>query len=261
MRQIALALERRELVADGRRTPLDLGVLGDRGGADRLAGFEIATDDEAEDALLALGEHALDSRIGVRWSIPTRFPTTFRAQLTTAPLTTSRARARRRCDSPRPMARPSPSPNSRGLTIVYAYPWTGRPGQPLLADDWDLDPRRARMHARDVRLSRPPRRPARRRRQRRLRPLDPGHRLPARARRAAPPAVLGSLRRRPRADPRARPADVRSGRRDPDQAPDARDPRRRDRARLVPGLPAGHPRGRGAGGPARRLRRSASCGS
>ena len=27
-----------------------------------------------------------------------------------------------------------------GLTIVYAYPWTGRPGQPLLADDWDLIP-------------------------------------------------------------------------------------------------------------------------
>ena len=25
-------------------------------------------------------------------------------------------------------------------TIVYAYPWTGRPGQPLLADDWDLIP-------------------------------------------------------------------------------------------------------------------------
>ena len=27
-----------------------------------------------------------------------------------------------------------------GLTIVYAYPWTGRPGEPLLADDWDLIP-------------------------------------------------------------------------------------------------------------------------
>jgi peroxiredoxin len=27
-----------------------------------------------------------------------------------------------------------------GLTIVYAYPWTGRPGQPLLLDDWDLIP-------------------------------------------------------------------------------------------------------------------------
>ena len=27
-----------------------------------------------------------------------------------------------------------------GLTIVYAYPWTGRPGQPLLLEDWDLIP-------------------------------------------------------------------------------------------------------------------------
>lgn len=27
-----------------------------------------------------------------------------------------------------------------GRTIVYAYPWTGRPGQPLLADDWNLIP-------------------------------------------------------------------------------------------------------------------------
>ena len=27
-----------------------------------------------------------------------------------------------------------------GPTIVYAYPWTGRPGEPLLADDWDLIP-------------------------------------------------------------------------------------------------------------------------
>jgi peroxiredoxin len=27
-----------------------------------------------------------------------------------------------------------------GLTIVFAYPWTGRPGQALLADGWDLIP-------------------------------------------------------------------------------------------------------------------------
>jgi peroxiredoxin len=27
-----------------------------------------------------------------------------------------------------------------GLTVAYAYPWTGRPGQPLLAEDWDLIP-------------------------------------------------------------------------------------------------------------------------
>lgn len=25
-------------------------------------------------------------------------------------------------------------------TIVYAYPWTGRPGEPLLAEDWDQIP-------------------------------------------------------------------------------------------------------------------------
>ena len=27
-----------------------------------------------------------------------------------------------------------------GRSVVYAYPWTGRPGQPLLAEDWDLIP-------------------------------------------------------------------------------------------------------------------------
>lgn len=27
-----------------------------------------------------------------------------------------------------------------GRTIVYAYPWTGRAGKPLLVDDWDLIP-------------------------------------------------------------------------------------------------------------------------
>jgi peroxiredoxin len=27
-----------------------------------------------------------------------------------------------------------------GLTIVYAYPWTGRPGQALLSKDWDQIP-------------------------------------------------------------------------------------------------------------------------
>ena len=25
-------------------------------------------------------------------------------------------------------------------TVVYAYPWTGRPGEPLLVEDWDLIP-------------------------------------------------------------------------------------------------------------------------
>ena len=27
-----------------------------------------------------------------------------------------------------------------GRTVVYAYPWTGRPGEPLLSEDWDLIP-------------------------------------------------------------------------------------------------------------------------
>jgi peroxiredoxin len=27
-----------------------------------------------------------------------------------------------------------------GRTVVYAYPWTGRPGQPLLTEDWDMIP-------------------------------------------------------------------------------------------------------------------------
>ena len=27
-----------------------------------------------------------------------------------------------------------------GRTVVYAYPWTGRPGEPLLVEDWDQIP-------------------------------------------------------------------------------------------------------------------------
>lgn len=27
-----------------------------------------------------------------------------------------------------------------GRTVVYAYPWTGRPGEPLLSEDWDAIP-------------------------------------------------------------------------------------------------------------------------
>lgn len=27
-----------------------------------------------------------------------------------------------------------------GRSVVYAYPWTGRPGQPLLAEEWDSIP-------------------------------------------------------------------------------------------------------------------------
>jgi peroxiredoxin len=27
-----------------------------------------------------------------------------------------------------------------GRTVIYAYPWTGRPGEPLLSDDWDSIP-------------------------------------------------------------------------------------------------------------------------
>ena len=27
-----------------------------------------------------------------------------------------------------------------GRTLIYAYPWTGRPGEPLLVADWDLIP-------------------------------------------------------------------------------------------------------------------------
>ena len=27
-----------------------------------------------------------------------------------------------------------------GRSVVYAYPWTGRPGEPLLSDGWDLIP-------------------------------------------------------------------------------------------------------------------------
>ncbi len=28
----------------------------------------------------------------------------------------------------------------RGRTVIYAYPWTGRPGEPLLTKDWDQIP-------------------------------------------------------------------------------------------------------------------------
>ena len=132
-----------------------------------------------------------------------------------------------------------------GRAVVYAYPWTGRPGQALLADDWDLIPGRARLHARDLRLSRPPRRPARRGRRVGVRALDPGHRLSRRAGRTARASVRGPLGFRAGADPGAAAADLRGRRPDADQAADAPDQRRLDRARLVPGLPARPPRGRG----------------
>ena len=83
-----------------------------------------------------------------------------------------------------------------GRTVVYAYPRTGRPGEPMPADDWDLIPGARgctpetcgfRDHHAELTEAGAERCP---------RPLDPGHRVPARARRAAGPSLRDPLRRR-----------------------------------------------------------------
>jgi hypothetical protein len=48
-------------------------------------------------------------------------------------------------------------PNAR--RVVYAYPRTGRPGEPPLSEDWGSDPGFLWLHARGVRVPRPPRGP------------------------------------------------------------------------------------------------------
>ena len=48
-------------------------------------------------------------------------------------------------------------PNAR--RVVYAYPRTGRPGEPPLSEDWKSDTGFSRLHARGVRVPRPPRGP------------------------------------------------------------------------------------------------------
>ena len=58
MGQVAALLERRQLGPHRGRPPLDPRLFGDYLRADRLARLQVGVDDEAQDQLLALGEHA-----------------------------------------------------------------------------------------------------------------------------------------------------------------------------------------------------------
>ena len=141
MAQIALALERCELCAHRRRTPIEVRILGDRGRADRLAGLEVGADDQVENPLLALGEH--DAILGsTRWPTRTPSPTTSPSRvddgaadhLAGAPLPRPGWRSRR------PMAAGSSRRRSPAAPSSTPTRGPGGPGQALLADDWDLIP-------------------------------------------------------------------------------------------------------------------------
>ncbi len=62
MIEVAVALELGELGPDGRRTPLDVQALRDRLRSDGASRLEVRVDDQAKNALLALGEHVGKSR-------------------------------------------------------------------------------------------------------------------------------------------------------------------------------------------------------
>ena len=125
-----------------------------------------------------------------------------------------------------------------GRTVIYLYPLTGRPGvEP--ARRMGRHPGSARLLDRGVRFPRPLHRSDRGRRGPRLRNVQPGRRLSSRGRPAAAAAVPDDLRYILRSRRGATAADIRRSRsRSPVRAVDFDCARRRDRARLLPDLPA-----------------------
>ena len=126
-----------------------------------------------------------------------------------------------------------------GRTVVYIYPRTGVPGQPM-PDGWDAIPGRARLHAAVLLVSRSFRRARSARRRASVRAVDPGHATIS-ARRSS--ACICRFRSCPiddlAAHPRAQAADLRSRRHDAAQAHGAGDRRRRDHQGVLSGVPAG----------------------
>ena len=137
-----------------------------------------------------------------------------------------------------------------GRTVLYIYPRTGVPGVEL-PPGWDDIPGRARLHAAILRLSRSFRRTQRAGRRPRLRPVDAGHRLSARGRRAAAPAVPNFVRRGAEIYPRAEIADVLRRRHDAAQAHGARGRRRRHQQGVLSSVSARQERRRSRGVAAR----------
>ena len=148
-----------------------------------------------------------------------------------------RREASHRCRSRRPTARRSICRSSAGRTVVYIYPRTGVPGkQP--PDGWDAIPGArgctpqscsfrdhfAELKRLGVAAT--------------LRPLDAGHRLPARGGGAAASAVSGAVGREARARTRAQAADLHGRRHDADQAHGADHRRRRHHQGVLSGVSA-----------------------
>ncbi len=82
-----------------------------------------------------------------------------------------------------------------GRTVVYIYPRTGVPGQPL-PEGWDAIPGARGCTPQSCCVPRPFRRAQAARRRPAVRPVDPGHRLSARGGRASASAVPGAVGRR-----------------------------------------------------------------
>ncbi len=125
-----------------------------------------------------------------------------------------------------------------GRVVVYAYPRTGIPGVENPAG-WDLIPGARGCYAAVLRFPRSFCGIESSGRQSSLRTLNPGHCLSARG--GGPPAtsVSNSLGRTPSPYWSVALADLPDERDDVAEAPDPRDPRRKDRARLLSGFSAG----------------------
>jgi peroxiredoxin len=135
----ALALQCRKLAAHRRGPTVDVGAFGDQCRADRLAGLEVGLDDEPKDALLALAEHPLileSARMADLETLPADLP---------VPRDDGACEHLPGCVLPPLELKASDGERVRlgglpGRTVVYAYPHAGRPGEPFLAEDWDLIP-------------------------------------------------------------------------------------------------------------------------
>lgn len=126
----------------------------------------------------------------------------------------------------------------RGLTILYAYPMTGRPGH-AQPSGWDAIPRGPRLHPSGLCVSGSRGRIARTRGGAALRRVHARHRGSARGGRAPAPAVSPAVGCWPAPCGCTSSADHGGGGHDALQAPDARHPRWRDRPGVLSRLPAG----------------------
>ena len=120
--------------------------------------------------------------------------------------------------------------------VIYAYPMTGRPDRQAAAG-LGRHPRRARLHAGDLRLPRSPQ-GSREAARRGVRHQHAGHAVSAGDGEASRGAVRGAQRRALRVHQGAAAADLHRRRHDAEQAPDADCAERTHRTGLLSGVPA-----------------------